>query len=303
MIALAKRKADGKTGIDAHGSTGADKKVTTGEVAGDGGGLLLGKIAGTLVRTEGGGGGGESAVGILVVLMGEIGRGALDGGIHGRGGEGYRCLAGEIRGMKYERQALRCATWRVVSIVVLLLVLGLWIWIGASSAQATLETALNKGGKINSEWRAPRKRRTHLAGQNLTAPGLAGVAGCAGSADGGGFGWIKRYQRGRCHWTEEIRAFSGRLLGLGRGLLDGLGAGELGYILGDVLLLKLLLELLSIDRRRGVLGRFVCGDGRHIRATEVVERADVGRARVPTDPARLGPGHGVVGTSVARLDE
>jgi hypothetical protein len=74
--------------------------------------------------------------------MGKIGRGALDGGIHGRGSKGDWCLAREIRGMKYERQALRCATWRLVSIVVLLLMLGLWVWIGTGGAHAPLETTL-----------------------------------------------------------------------------------------------------------------------------------------------------------------
>jgi hypothetical protein len=48
--------------------------------------------------------------------------------------------------------------------------------------------------------------QANLAGQYLATPGLAGVAGCAGTADGRGFGWIKRYEHGvvGCHWTEEI---------------------------------------------------------------------------------------------------
>ena len=77
----------------------------------------------------------------------------------------------------------------------------------------------------------------------------------------------------------DLHTFSGGLLGRLGGLLDGLGS-ELGYIL---LVLLELLELLRIEGRRGLLRRFVCGDGRHIRATEVGVRADVGRARVPTD--------------------
>jgi len=33
--------------------------------------------------------------------------------------------------------------------------------------------------------------------------------------------------------------------------------------------MELLLEMLSVDGRRGVLGRLVCGDGRHLEETEV----------------------------------
>jgi hypothetical protein len=85
----------------------------------------------------------------------------------------------------------------------------------------------------------------------------------------------------------DLHTLSGGLLGGLRGLLAGLGC-ELGYVL--LVLLELLLELLGIDGRRGILGRFVCGDGRHIRATEVVERAKRRSAPCPhgQSPARPG---------------
>jgi hypothetical protein len=63
---------------------------------------------------------------------------------------------------------------------------------------------------------------------------------------------------------------------LGRGL--NLLLAEL-----DVLLLLKLLELLSIDRGRGVLRRFICGHGRHFEASEAAQR------RVPPTHCRKVP--------------
>ena len=81
MIALAKGKTDGKTGIDADGSTGADEKVSTGKVAGDGGGLLLGEVARPLVGAEGGAcGRAGAAEGAAVVVVGRVAE-----AVHGRG--------------------------------------------------------------------------------------------------------------------------------------------------------------------------------------------------------------------------
>ena len=164
MVALAQGEPDRQTGVNADGSAAAHVKVTTGEIASDGCSLLFCQIAWPLVRPEGGGGSaGKSAVVVVVVLLGKIGR-ALKGGVHGGWREGLD------------------GGWGVG-----LVVLGIGVGIGTGGAEAPFEAALGGGERMRAERR--RRAVAYLAGQNLAAPGLAGVAGGAGASDGGRLGW------------------------------------------------------------------------------------------------------------------
>src|SRR5437016_2174612 len=67
--------------------------------------------------------------------------------------------------------------------------------------------------------------------------------------------------------------------------------------------MQLLLQMLSVDRRRSVLGRLVCGDGRHLEATVQI----TGRQRattvqpVTTRHPPSAHGHAFIGPSDSRL--
>lgn len=164
MIALAQGESNRQARVNANGSAAAHVKITTGEIASDGCSLLFCQIAWPLVGPESGGGSaGKGAVVVVVVLLGKIGR-TLESGVHGRRGEG---LDGSL-GMS-------------------LVVLGIGVGIGTGGAEAPFEAALGGGERMRAERR--RRAVAYLAGQNFAAPGLAGVAGGAGSSHGGRLGW------------------------------------------------------------------------------------------------------------------
>jgi len=78
MVALAESESDGEAGVDADGGACADVKVAATEAPCDGGGLLVGELAGTLCGAESGGRGAGEGCGVVVVLL------LLECGVDGR---------------------------------------------------------------------------------------------------------------------------------------------------------------------------------------------------------------------------
>ena len=174
----------------------------------------------------------------------------------------------------------RRVVWRRTRCMVSMMILCIWIWIGTSVAQASFETTLED---------RVRRVRVDGKGKEDNRPGTVApryILFCRCDM-----------QRKLCVRTvpllrvvrrgdqtsarrreDEIRAFTSLVCCRGR-----------LYVCQLLLLLKLLLlemlKLLRFDRRRGVLGRLVSGDGRHIRrsgATEARRRCKQGLICRPT---------------------
>jgi hypothetical protein len=74
VVTLAQGETHWQSRVDADGGATSHVKVAAREVAGDGGGLFLGEIAGTFIGTEGGRGGArEGPVIVVVLLVREVG--------------------------------------------------------------------------------------------------------------------------------------------------------------------------------------------------------------------------------------
>ncbi len=150
-------------------------------------------------------------------------------------------------------------TW--LSLVLVILRIGVGIGVRATSTEASLQAALQIRARSISVSGAARRMWgdvTNLARQSLATSGFTGVASGAGPTDGGRLGCLRRRRRsGRVR-----RRRSGERRRTLAGAIGGRGGGRAGDRLLLLLLevdgelLVVLLELLSVDRRRGpVLGR------------------------------------------------
>ena len=72
LIPFCKGEPDGQAGVDAYGLALSHEERAAREVVSDGGGLLLGEVAGPLVGPEGRGGGAGAAEGAAVVVVGRV---------------------------------------------------------------------------------------------------------------------------------------------------------------------------------------------------------------------------------------